>query len=212
MASVCPTVTADNPHTFREQLERVTAFASRIHIDLSDGTLAPNTLVDMDRVWWPATVRADLHMMHKHPFQYLEMFKVLTPQLVIVHAEGEGDFKAFADLMHRSGVETGVALLPDTPAELIKNSLDMIDHVMLFSGKLGHFGGEADLDLLDKAKFLKSLKPSLEIGWDGGINSENAVTLVQGGVEVLNVGGFIQRSPDPVAAYNQLTGLLSATP
>lgn len=208
MASVCPTVTADNPHTFREQIERITAFAPRIHIDLSDGSLAPNALVDLDRIWWPATVRADLHMMHKHPFQYLEMLKVLTPQLVIVHAEGEGDFKSFADLMHSNGVETGVALLPDTPAELLKDSVTLIDHVMLFSGNLGHFGGKADLALLEKAKYLKSIKPAIEIGWDGGINADNAAALAQGGVEVLNVGGFIQRSQDPTAAYNQLVSLV----
>ncbi|HSH18408.1 MAG TPA: hypothetical protein VK978_03415 [Candidatus Saccharimonadales bacterium] len=204
MVSICPTVTADHPHTFREQMERVTAFARRVHIDLSDGSLAPNTLLDLDHVWWPATVRADLHMMYKRPFEYLEILKVLTPQLVIVHAEGEGDFKAFAKLMHNNGVETGVALLPETPAELLTDWLPLIDHVMLFSGKLGHFGGTADLRLLDKARLLKKLKPQLEIGWDGGINKENARALADGGIEVLNVGGFIQRSPDPAAAYEEL--------
>ncbi len=51
---------------------------------------------------------------------------------------------------------------------------------------------------------LRKLKPELEIGWDGGVNDTNAAILVQSGVDVLNVGGFIQKSKDPQAAYNKL--------
>jgi ribulose-phosphate 3-epimerase len=204
MVSICPTVTADNPHTYREQIERVTVFAPRIHIDLSDGSLAPNNLISLDSVWWPATVRVDLHMMYRQPFDHLDLFKVLTPQLVIVHAEGKGDYAGFAQLMHANGIEAGVALLADTPAEMLKDAIGLIDHVMLFSGDLGHFGGKADLRLLDKAKYLKKLKPQLEIGWDGGINAENVRVLAEGGIEVLNVGGFIQRSQDPAGSYRSL--------
>ena len=31
----------------------------------------------------------------------------------------------------------------------------------------------------------------LEFGWDGGITDQNVAVLVNGGVDVLNVGGFI---------------------
>ncbi len=203
--TICPTVTAEDPHLFRQQMERVANFATRVHIDLSDGSLSPNKLIDLDKVWWPGGVRADLHVMLARPFEHVELYRALGPQLVIVHAEGKGDFKAFADLMHGHGIETGIALLPETSVEAIVPGLDMIDHVMIFSGKLGHFGGEADLKLLDKIRQLKQLKPTLEFGWDGGVNDKNARALYEGGVDVLNTGGFIQRSPHPEAAYDALT-------
>jgi ribulose-phosphate 3-epimerase len=203
-ASICPTVTAAGPHEFREQMERVAEFALRIHIDLSDGSLAPNKLVDLDKVWWPGGMRADLHVMLKNPFDHVELYRALGPQLVIVHAEAKGDFGAFAEIMHRHGIETGIALLPDTDIDRIVPGLDIIDHVMIFSGKLGYFGGEADLGLLDKVRRLRELKPTLEIGWDGGINEQNARELVRGGVEVLNVGGFIHHSKNPAEAYETL--------
>lgn len=206
-ASICPTVTAENPHVFREQMERVAQFALRVHIDLSDGSLAPNKLVDLDRIWWPGGVRADLHAMLSDPFEHVELYRVLGPQLVIVHAEAKGDFVAFAETMHRHGIETGVALLPETDVEMIVPGLDLIDHVMLFSGKLGFFGGQADLRLLEKAKRLRELKPTLEIGWDGGVNDLNVRALAEGGIDVLNVGGFIQRSQNPTAAYETLERL-----
>jgi ribulose-phosphate 3-epimerase len=203
-ATICPTVTAATPHIFRDQMERVAQFATRVHIDLSDGTLAPNKLIDLDKIWWPGGVRADLHVMLARPFEHVELYRALGPQMVIVHAEAKGDFGAFADILHHHGMETGIALLPDTDVETIVPGLDIIDHVMVFSGKLGYFGGKADLALLSKVKRLRELKPSIEIGWDGGISEDNARALAEGGVDVLNVGGFIHRSPDPEAAYETL--------
>ena len=124
--------------------------------------------------------------------------------MVIVHAESDGNFVPFAELMHRHGIEVGVALKPKTPVELIRPALEWIDYVLVFSGDLGHFGGQADLALLDKVKLLRQLKPQLEIGWDGGINNVNAKALAAGGVDVLNVGGFIQHAADPRMAYGML--------
>lgn len=203
-ATICPTVTADNAQIYRTQIERIAPFATRIHIDVSDGVLAPNKLLDLDKVWWPGGVRADLHVMLEDPFDHVELYRALGPQLVIVHAEAHGDFMEFAELMHHHGIETGVALLQETPVETILPAIAMIDHVLIFSGTLGSFGGTANLDLLGKARQLRELKPTLEIGWDGGINDQNVRALTDGGVEVLNVGGYIQQADNALAAFEQL--------
>lgn len=209
MTSICPTVTAENAHLYRTQIERIALFATRLHIDVSDGVLAPNKLLELDKVWWPGGVRADLHVMLENPFEHVQLYRALGPQLVIVHAEAHGDFLEFAELMHHHGIETGVALLQDTAVETILPAIDAIDHVLVFSGKLGYFGGQADLQLLDKVKQLRQIKPTLEIGWDGGINDQNARELADGGVDVLNVGGFIHRSPDPAKAYESLISVVA---
>ncbi len=209
MVSICPTVTAENAHIYRTQIERVVPFATRIHIDVSDGVLAPTKLLELDKIWWPGGVRADLHVMLQDPFAHVELYRALGPQMVIVHAEAEGDFIAFAETMHRHGIETGVALLQSTTVDTILPAIDLIDHVLIFSGKLGYFGGTADLGLLEKVSQLRSVKPSLEIGWDGGINDTNARALADGGVDVLNVGGYIQRAAQPELAYQKLVSVLA---
>ncbi len=203
-ATICPTVTAEDTESYRQQIERIAPFATRLHIDLSDGTLSRARLLPIGNVWWPGGVRADLHAMLRRPFDHIDTYCALGPQLVIVHAEATGNFAAFANRMHRNGIETGVALLQQTPVETILPALDLIDHVLVFSGNLGHFGGQADLALLDKVRQLKQCKPTLEIGWDGGINEQNARALKDNGVDVLNVGGFIQGNPHPAQAYEVL--------
>ena len=149
-ATICPTVTTDDPEVYRVQVEQTLKYAHRIHIDLSDGVFT-NRLIDIENVWWPGGVRADLHVMYERPFAHADALLALRPQLIIVHAEAEGSFRAFAVQAHHYGIEVGVALFPETPVDDIEPALDVIDHVLIFSGNLGHFGGHADLNLLDKA-------------------------------------------------------------
>lgn len=203
-ATICPTVTARDANEYRNQMNRLSAFSTRLHIDLADGVFTPVKLLPLDQVWWPGGVWADLHVMYKRPFDHTKLYLSLSPQMVIVHAEAEGEFVPFAQLMHEHGIEVGVALLQDTPVELIRPALPLIDHVLVFSGNLGHYGGQADLGLLDKVAALRSMKPQLEISWDGGINDQNAQALARGGVDVLNTGGFIQHAANPALAYQAL--------
>ncbi len=208
-ATICPTVTAQNTDEYRQQMEHVAQFATRVHIDVADGVFTPVKLTPIDQVWWPGGMRADIHVMYDKPFKHAKMLLNLRPQLIIVHAEAEGDFIEFAEAAHNVGVEVGVALKPETLPDTIVPALPWIDHVLIFSGHLGHFGGQANTHLLTKVLYLKRLKPALEIGWDGGINDQNASTLAAGGVEVLNVGGFIQHAARPEQAFNALQKLIS---
>lgn len=202
--TICPTVTTDDPAVYQRQIEQTVSYAHRIHIDLSDGVFTRNKLMAIEDIWWPGGVRADLHVMYARPFDHLEALVALRPQLIIVHAEAEGDFKEFVAQTHHYGIEVGVALLPETPVEAIIPALEAIDHVLIFSGNLGHFGGHADLALLDKARQLKELKPRIELGWDGGVNDQNARQLVEGGIDVLNAGGYLHGAVAPQKAYATL--------
>lgn len=203
-AIICPTIIARNAQEFQEQMQRTAGFATRVHIDLADGIFTHVKLTPIKEIWWPGGVAADLHVMYQEPFRHAQEPLRLRPQLIIVHAEADGNFMQFADDAHGAGIQVGVALKPETSVEVIAPALDVIDHVLVFSGHLGHFGGQANTHLLTKVLRLKRLKPSLEIGWDGGINNRNAAVLTAGGVDVLNVGGFIQHAADPNAAYENL--------
>ncbi len=207
MAAICPTVTAYDRKTFAEQVAKLTPFAQRIHLDFMERSFTGVDSPKPNEVMAPAGVAFDIHLMYKQPLDYIEAVTALRPGLVIVHAEAEGNFITFADAMHRAGIKAGVALLQKTPVGIIRPALEAIDHVLIFSGKLGHHGGLADLALLDKVKEIRQVKPAVEIGWDGGVNASVVKELSAAGVDVLNVGGAIQESSDPGAAYGKLKAL-----
>jgi ribulose-phosphate 3-epimerase len=211
MASIiCPTILADTQTAFRKQIERVTSFTPRIHIDLADGAFAESKTIPIADVWWPHGVAADLHVMYQQPFEHTAALLRLKPQLIIVHAESKGDFISFAKEARRQNIRVGVALLPATSPEVLRPALKWIDHVLVFSGSLGHFGGHADLRLLPKVKHIQQMKPELEIGWDGGVNSRNARALAMTGVDVLYAGKYISEASSPQSAYELLEKKITA--
>src|SRR5450631_3242539 len=110
--TICPTVLSDDPRVYQTYIERLASFAPRLHIDVSDGQFAATPTIPLDQVWWPGGTRADVHMMYRQPAEHTELLISLGPQLVIIHAEAEGDFVKFAAELHARGIEVGVALLP----------------------------------------------------------------------------------------------------
>jgi len=205
MVTICPTITVETEDDYRQQMETLEPFATRIHIDMADGDFAPRKLLGFDKIWWRGNRTIDIHVMYRYPVDHSEIILALNPRLVVVHAEAEGNLANFAQHLHAHGIEFGVALLQPTRVEVIEPLLSELDHVLIFSGNLGYQGGsEVDPGLFKKVAAVRRLKPSVEIGWDGGVNDQNARNLKEAGVDVLNVGGFIQHAPDPAAAYQKL--------
>lgn len=204
MSMIVPAVLAETTELYKSQIEKVQPFAKRVHIDVSDGGFAPTFTVGAQELWWPEGWQADIHAMVQRPEEYLAQLIQLKPNLVIFHAEADGDVLGALNTLKQYGIKAGIALLrPTVPldvADLIKTA----DHVMVFTGELGKYGGTASLMQLEKVRLVKRINSVAEIGWDGGVNVDNAYTLTQGGVSVLNTGGFIQRANDPEQAFKQL--------
>lgn len=208
MAVVCPTVTAFDTHEYRAQMELLEPFAKRIHIDMMDGIFAPTKSPPLETVWWPDGIVADIHLMYRQPEPHLDQLVRLKPHLVIIHALADVDHKAFAASLHKAGIKAGLGILPDVTVDSVRPILGSFDHVMVFGGRLGYHGSKADFGQLHKVGEVRRLHPDMEIAWDGGINDENAKRLAEGGVDVLNVGGYIHRAADPQEAYAKLEALV----
>ena len=202
--TICPTITAYDLAEYKLQINKVAAFADRIHIDLMDGEFAPTQSPELAKIWWPAQLKTDIHLMYQNPMDYLEQLIKLKPRMVVIHNEAHVHHMHFAAELHKAGILAGLAVLKDTPIEYAYQIMHSFDHVLIFSGNLGYHGGEADLGLLDKVAKVRTHHPEVEIGWDGGINADNVRQLIEAGVDVLNVGGFIQKSANPAAAYAKL--------
>lgn len=211
MPVICPTILAKDKPEYHRQMEKVAGFAERIQIDLTDGEFAQIATVKPEDAWWPVGVMADFHLMYRDPHQAADIILQHRPHMVIIHAESSGNFIALSEKLRLTGVKVGVALLPQTSITTIMPALDKIDHVLIFSGNLGQFGGHANMDLLNKVKELKRHRPQLEVGWDGGINERNISQMAFSGVDVFNVGGFIQNADDPHRAYRVLARIADET-
>lgn len=204
MAQIVPALTVETLDQYKEASEKIGPFASRVHIDVSDGEFAPTFLLTESQLYWPSSWEVDVHAMVARPSEHLAAILQLKPTLVIFHAEVEEDLLPIFAQLKEAGVKSGVALLKTTVPLTCEALIAAVDHVMIFSGELGYHGGTASMMQLEKIRLVKKIKPNVEIGWDGGVKVDNAYTLARGGVDILNVGGEIANATDPIATYNEL--------
>lgn len=205
MAVVAPTITTETLDEYKASVDMLSPFAKRVHIDVSDGEFTPRFLLGEAQLFWPTEWEVDIHVMVKRPSEHLAQIIALKPALIIFHVEIEEDRVAIVNQIKAAGIKAGIALLRSTVPSTVADVIKLVDHVMIFSGDLGKQGGTASLMQLEKIRLIKAINPAVEIGWDGGVNNENAYTLAQGNVNVLNAGSAVSETDNPAEAYAVLT-------
>jgi len=205
MSVIAPSITVETEDQYRIAIERIKPFAQRVHIDISDGEFAPVLLLGLEKLWWPREWIVDIHAMVNKPLDYVDRLIALKPHLITFHTETGIDLIPILDKIKKAGIKAGIALLKPTVPSTVLNAINASDHILIFSGDLGHYGGTASLMQLEKVRLVKAINPNVEIGWDGGVAIDNAFTLTQGGVNVLNTGGALNNAADPAAVYIELT-------
>jgi len=204
MSVIAPAVLADTPDGYKAQIERIHPFTQRVHIDITDGEFAPTFTVNEAQVWWPQEWQVDIHAMVARPSDHLQTLISLKPHLIIFHVETDEDIIPILKQVKQMGIKAGIALLRSTVPATVAPAIVEADHVMIFSGDLGKMGGVASMMQLEKVRLIRAIRQDVEIGWDGGVTIDNAYSLAQGGVDVLNVGGTIANASDPQTVYATL--------
>jgi len=211
MASVAPTILAETPDDYAARIERVKPFAKRLHIDICDGVFIDTKTVGLSQVYDIDGVPFDLHLMVTHPESQVENIVALQPQLVIIHFEAHSDTDSIFRQLRELGIRVGLAINPETTVEQVKDYLPNLDHLLVFTGRLGHNGGEFRVDCLEKIGQARLINPNLEIAVDGGVNQETGRLAIEAGANLLDCGSFIHDAPDPEIAYVALEAIAEGT-
>lgn len=204
MLTIVPTITTDNQLAYDADLQALSQFAKRIHVDTSDGSLAPTHLLPLTGVHGMEGITLDVHLMSARPSEHLADILRIKPSLCIVHAEVDDNVAEFFKQLQAAGIRTGVALLKGTFPKRAQELIAMADHVMIFAGELGKQGGMIDMLQAEKVPLIRAIKPDIEIAWDGGVNLTNVRAIAHSGVDVIDVGSAIANAPDKAAMYQSL--------
>lgn len=204
MLTIVPTITTDNQIAYDADLQEFIKFTKRVHVDVSDGSLAPTSLLPLSGVHGADGVSLDIHLMSAKPSTHLAEILRIKPSLCIIHAEVDDDVPGFFNQLRAAGIRTGIALLKGTFPKKVQDFIALADHVMIFAGELGKQGGAIDMLQTEKVPLIRAIKPELEIAWDGGINLTNIRAIAHSGVDVADVGSAISQAPDKAAMYQAL--------
>ena len=205
MAEIVPTILTNDKNLYRRQYEAYSKFSKRIQVDICDGIFTPTlTINEADVYWQQGWAAMDLHLMIMNPSQHLPTLLKVKPSLCIFHAETNENLLPIFQTLKQAGIKVGVAILKQTFPGKIAPYIQAADHALIFAGSLGQQGGQADMLQVEKVPLIKTIKPGIEIGWDGGANMQTVRALAHSNIDVINVGSAISTAQEPNKVYTAL--------
>lgn len=215
-AEIIPTILTDQAQNFDHFCTLYSRFSPCFHLDFLDGSISgtQSTLaLDFFYKLKAKPLTYDLHLMSNQPQRYLNEIIQLNPRILILHLSQDAIVKPSAQaqiqdimsqLQNTTNIQVSYAIEMQTDLKTLTPIIKRLDHAMLFSGKLGHYGGQADLTLLKLIPTLLDINPALTFGWDGGINQDNIRAIQGAGVSQLNVGSYLSQANSPLTNYQNL--------
>ncbi len=217
---IIPTCVPSTEAALAEGARGARAFASEIHIDITDGLFAPE-------VTWPYTEKGvfepfdlssaeslvrEVHLMVEEPriigVQCAEAgaFRVLGHiEAFSTSLEARGALDAWR---HAGAHEVGLAALLQTPLALLDEVVASCDVVHLMSiARIGTQGIPYESSAPARIAEFHAKHPDVLISVDGGVAESNIADLVRAGASRFGVGSAIAKATDPAAAFVRLKAL-----
>ena len=162
------------------------AGVDRIQFDVMDGNFVPNLtfgpqMISACRKYCNVPFETQLMVSQYNCETMLEEYVKASkgtngePGVVIAHVEANVHLHRILGRIRDLGGSPSVALNPHTPFEMIKNVMDMVDHVLVMTVNPG-FGGQAYIPtMLNKIReireFIVNNNLNIDIEVDGGIKA-----------------------------------------
>jgi ribulose-phosphate 3-epimerase len=181
-----------------------------IHLDVMDGHFVDSLTIGpvvVQAVRPLASIPYHTHLMVSQPLRHARAFADAGSDLIVAHVEADDDPSEVIAAIHGYGRAVGLALNPETPAEVVLPYLDDIDLLLVMTVHPGR-GGQAFInDVLPKIAELRAEIArrglSLPIGVDGGVNLETIGPAHAAGGEVLVAGWALYRDAGELSATVQ---------
>ncbi len=187
--------------------------AGWFHLDVMDGIFVPNISFGFpvcNAIARVAEKPLDAHLMIVEPWTYVERFAQLGVQYLSFHYEACGDrrLRSTIRLVRNSGMGVGVAINPETPAEVLIPWLRTLDYVVVMGVHPGYSGQKYIPETTEKvgvlAEMIAAQGVDCFIEVDGGVNTENIAELERLGAGVFVAGSAAFSSANPLAAIRAL--------
>jgi ribulose-phosphate 3-epimerase len=218
---IVPAILPESFDDIASHAARVRGFATRMQIDVANGSYAPTTT-------WPYTrnehlaslisqneglpfwedLSYEVDMLIRQPEAALDTWINVGVAGAIVHIESTNDHSGILQKARTQDIELGWGIKPSTPNERLFEIVDlhgMPDFVQCMGNDtIGHSGIELDPQVYEKVADISARYPGLPIAVDIGVNADTAPELVEAGATKLVAGTAVFGALDVKEAIENL--------
>ena len=176
-----------------------------------DGHFVPNLTVGppiVEALRKVTTLPLDVHLMITNPDSFIGEFAEAGADYLTVHVEACPHLHRTLQYIKEHRVKAGVTLNPATPVNMLDQVIGEVDLILVMSVNPG-FGGQkfipSCLEKISQVRQLliqKSGPGLLEV--DGGVNLQNAGSIIKAGADVLVSGSAIFGSDNYSTTIQQM--------
>ena len=212
MVKISPSVLAADLSNLADEVVSIEkAGADMVHLDVMDGRFVPNITFGMPVVKSlreKSNLIFDVHLMIVEPEKYAMEFIDAGADILTFHLEACEDPASLLNEIRMQGVMAGISIKPNTPVEDVYPYLELADMVLVMTVEPGYGGQKLIIETIEKVRKIKAEAKvrgiDIEIQVDGGINEDNAQTLVDAGASILVAGSSVFGHEDRAAAIKRL--------
>jgi ribulose-phosphate 3-epimerase len=216
---VAPSILSADFSRLGSQVDEILeAGAKVIHVDVMDGhfvppiTFGPLAVSAIADIVHSAGAVIDVHLMIERPERTVAEYARAGADSITIHVEATPHVHYAVQAIHAEGTRAGAAICPATPAQaLIDLAFAELDMALCMSVNPGWGDQKLIPHSYDKLATMRTMLPghvALEV--DGGVHEDTIGRCVGAGANVLVAGSAVFGSPDPVAAFKQLTAAAAA--
>jgi len=202
---IAPSILSADMSRLGEETQSVLdAGADFIHVDVMDNHFVPNL------TFGPIVVKAlrdfgikapiDVHLMIDPVNKIIPEFAEAGAEYISFHPEASKNVDETLEIIRHNGCKSGLVFNPDTPLDILENTLDKVDMILLMSVNPG-FAGQAFIEsVIDKLKVTREIidksKYNIRLEIDGGVKIENIKKIAAAGADTFVAGSAIFGTKD----------------
>ncbi len=199
------TLFKDGVKNVDDNIKKIERHADFIHFDIMDGKFVPSvTIGPKETAMIKTHLPKDVHLMCNEPIMLIDDYEKAGASMITIHVEACSDVKKTIEYIKKKGIKPTISLKPKTPVSEIIPYLGMVNMVLVMTVEPGWPRQSFMVDMMEKVKEIRKLKPHLDIQVDGGINDKTVKIAKRAGANVFVSGSYIFDSKDPVHAIKLL--------
>lgn len=182
--------------------------APTVHLDLMDGVFVATKSVKittLQRLAWRR--KLELHVMVKHPKQWLSAMISLKPKRVYLPCETGSELNLTISALQARHIEVGLAINPTTPISRLSPYVGKISSILVMAVRPGRYQAPYWTGTIKRLKAIHRRWPRIIIVCDGGMNNHTIGPVVTAGTRRVVIGSAAILNLHPDQAWQTFQAL-----